>query len=122
MAALENVPLCLIPGQMPSVLFSRLAPGTRIEPHHGAVNSRLICHLPLLVPQHCGELRVGNYSKAWREGELLVFDDSMEHEAWNHSRERRVVLLFDIWRPELDPEEWHWVAKMLQAVKAYEER
>jgi len=30
-----------------------------------------------------------------------------------------VVLLFDIWRPELDPEERHWVTKMLQAVKAY---
>jgi aspartate beta-hydroxylase len=121
MAALEQVPLCLIPGQMPSVLFSRLAPGTRIEPHYGAVNSRLICHLPLVVPPNCGELRVGNDSKAWREGELLVFDDSMEHEAWNHSAERRVVLLFDIWRPELDSEERHWVTKMLQAVKAYAE-
>jgi aspartate beta-hydroxylase len=119
MAALEQVPLCLIPGQMPSVLFSRLAPGTRIEPHYGAVNSRLICHLPLVVPQNCGELRVGNHSKAWREGELLVFDDSMEHEAWNHSQASRTVLLFDIWRPELDPEERYWVSKMLQAVKAY---
>lgn len=121
MAALEQVPLCLIPGQMPSVLFSRLAPATRIEPHHGAVNSRLICHLPLVVPRDCGELRVGNYSRPWREGNLLVFDDSVEHEAWNHSRERRVVLLFDIWRPELEPEERHWVTKMLQAVKAYGE-
>ncbi|MFU8764630.1 MAG: aspartyl/asparaginyl beta-hydroxylase domain-containing protein [Haliea sp.] len=120
-AALEQVPLCLIPGQMPSVLFSRLAPATRIEPHHGAVNSRLICHLPLVVPLNCGELRVGNDSKAWREGELLVFDDSMEHEAWNHSAERRVVLLFDIWRPELELEERHWVTKMLQAVKSYAE-
>jgi len=119
MAALEQVPLCLIPGQMPSVLFSRLAPGTRIEPHYGAVNSRLICHLPLVVPPNCGELRVGNYSKAWREGELLVFDDSMEHEAWNHSQAPRTVLLFDIWRPELNPEERYWVTKMLQAVKAY---
>jgi len=119
MAALEQVPLCLIPGQMPSVLFSRLAPGTRIEPHYGAVNSRLICHLPLVVPPNCGELRAGNYSKAWREGELLVFDDSMEHEAWNHSQAPRTVLLFDIWRPELNPEERYWVTKMLQAVKAY---
>ncbi|QIB65497.1 aspartyl/asparaginyl beta-hydroxylase domain-containing protein [Kineobactrum salinum] len=118
-AALEQVPLCLIPGQMPSVLFSRLAPGARIEPHHGAVNSRLICHLPLVVPSHCGELRVGNYSRAWREGELLIFDDSVEHEAWNQSQEPRVVLLFDIWRPELSPEERGWLSQLLQAVKAY---
>lgn len=120
-AALEQVPLCLIPGQMPSVLFSRLAPGARIEPHHGVVNSRLICHLPLVVPARCGELRVGNYSRAWREGELLIFDDSVEHEAWNESPEPRVVLLFDIWRPELTAEERHWVTQMLRAVKAYGE-
>ncbi|MEQ9463707.1 MAG: aspartyl/asparaginyl beta-hydroxylase domain-containing protein [Haliea sp.] len=120
MAALAGVPLCLIPGQMPSVLFSKLAPGARIEPHHGAVNSRLICHLPLVVPQNCGELRVGNDSRSWREGELLVFDDSMEHEAWNQSREARVVLLFDIWRPELSDSERHWVSTMLQAVKTYQ--
>ncbi|MFO7552572.1 MAG: aspartyl/asparaginyl beta-hydroxylase domain-containing protein [Haliea sp.] len=120
MAALAAVPLCIIPGQMPSVLFSSLAPGARIEPHHGAVNSRLICHLPLLVPQNCGELRVGNDSRPWREGELLVFDDSVEHEAWNQSNETRVVLLFDIWRPELTADERHWVSTMLQAVKAFQ--
>lgn len=120
LAALAAVPLCIIPGQMPSVLFSSLAPGARIEPHHGAVNSRLICHLPLLVPQNCGELRVGNDSRPWREGELLVFDDSVEHEAWNRSNETRVVLLFDIWRPELTADERHWVSTMLQAVKAFQ--
>ncbi|PLW83532.1 aspartyl beta-hydroxylase [Kineobactrum sediminis] len=121
MAALEQVPLCLIPGQMPGVLFSRLAPGARIEPHYGAVNSRLICHLPLIVPPNCGELRVGNHSKSWREGELLIFDDSMEHEAANPSSRDRIVLLFDIWRPELDPGERHWISQMLQAVKEYPE-
>jgi aspartyl/asparaginyl beta-hydroxylase (cupin superfamily) len=76
--------------------------------------------LPLVVPPQCGELRVGNDRRSWREGELLVFDDTMEHEAWNESREERVVLLFDIWRPELGEAERHWVATMLQAVKAYE--
>ncbi len=118
-AALEQVPLCKVPGQMPSALFSRLAPGARIVPHHGAVNTRLICHLPLIVPPDCGALRVGNYERAWREGEAFVFDDSMEHEAWNPSARERVVLLFDIWRPELTDEERHWVSRMLQAVDAY---
>lgn len=120
MAALAAVPLCIIPGQMPSVLFSSLAPGAHIEPHHGAVNSRLICHLPLLVPRDCGELRVGNESRRWEEGELLIFDDSVEHEARNQSNETRVVLLFDIWRPELAADERHWVSTMLQAVKAFQ--
>ncbi|MBN7799015.1 aspartyl/asparaginyl beta-hydroxylase domain-containing protein [Parahaliea mediterranea] len=118
--ALSRLPLCQIPGQMPSVLFSRLSPGATIVPHYGAVNTRLICHLPLIVPPDCGALRVGNYQRPWREGELLIFDDSMEHEAWNPSARERVVLLFDIWRPELNEEERQWVSRMLQAVKAYE--
>ena len=46
-------------------------------------------------------LRVGNEERAVRAGELMIFDDSIEHEAWNDSDEPRVVLLFEIWRPEL---------------------
>ena len=76
---------------------------------------------PLIVPENCGALRVGNTQKAWQEGELLIFDDSMEHEAWNHSDRDRVVLLFDIWRPELSAEERQWVSAMLLAVKSFGE-
>jgi len=117
MAALAQVPLCRIAGRTPSVLFSMLRPGTRIRPHHGFTNARLICHLPLIVPAQCG-LRVGNETRAWREGELTVFDDSIEHEAWNLSGEIRVVLLFDIWRPELTTQEQELVAAILEAAKA----
>ena len=115
MALLRDVPLCRVNGRTPSVLFSLLRPGARIPPHHGFTNVRLICHLPLVVPGGCG-LRVGNETREWREGELLMFDDTMEHEAWNSSSELRVVLLFDIWRPELSHEERTLVAAMLEAV------
>jgi aspartyl/asparaginyl beta-hydroxylase (cupin superfamily) len=118
MAALREVPLCRIEGRTPSVLFSLLRPGARIPPHHGFMNTRLICHLPLIVPPKCG-LRVGNETGAWREGELMVFDDSIEHEAWNSSTELRVVLLFDIWRPELPDAERALVAGMLEAIDSY---
>ena len=120
MAALENAPLPRVPGQTPTALFSKLAPGATIPPHHGVLNTRLICHLPLIVPPNCGSLRVGNYHKAWREGEAFVFDDSIEHEAWNHSELPRVVLLFDIWRPELSADERHWLTEMLQIVDDYQ--
>lgn len=119
--ALAAAPLCRIPGQTPSVLFSRLAPGSTIAPHHGLVNTRLICHLPLVVPAGCGELRVGNHQRGWREGELLIFDDSVEHEAWNDSDRARTVLLLDIWRPELSEEERHWVTRILEMVTSYGE-
>lgn len=118
-AALEAVPSPDVPGQTPTALFSRLAPGTHIPPHNGMVNTRLICHLPIIVPRNCGELRVGNYSRPWVEGEALVFDDSIEHEAINRSDESRVVLLFDIWRPELSEDERHWVRTLLQAVDSF---
>ncbi len=115
MAALRELPLCRIRGRTPSVLFSLLRPGTRIRPHCGYTNARLICHLPVIVPPECA-LRVGNETRAWREAQLVVFDDSIEHEAWNLSDRLRVVLLFDIWRPELTDKERSLVAATLEAV------
>jgi aspartate beta-hydroxylase len=118
MAALEAVPLARSPGRTPAVLFSLLRPGVRIPPHTGYTNARLICHLPLIVPEGCG-LRVGNEVRSWTRGEALIFDDSIEHEAWNSSDRLRVVLLFDIWRPELTEEERKLVATLLAAVGTF---
>ena len=116
--SLSAAPLCAIPDRTPSVLFSLLRPGARIPPHTGYINARLICHLPLIVPDGCG-FRVGNETRAWREGELTAFDDTMEHEAWNEGDRLRVVLLFEIWRPELSEQERRQVSAMVQAVDAY---
>jgi aspartyl/asparaginyl beta-hydroxylase (cupin superfamily) len=120
MRALEAAPLPQVPGSTPHALYSRLAANTRIPPHVGLINTRLICHLPLLVPENCGALRCGSETQAWVEGRAFVFDDSIEHEAWNDSDQDRVVLLFDIWRPELSEEERELVGAMLQAVESYE--
>lgn len=119
MAAIETAPLCRIPGRTPSVLFSLLGPGAHIAPHHGFTNARFICHLPLIVPDGCA-MRVGAETRVWREGEACVFDDSVEHEAWNRHPDRlRVVLIFDIWRPELSPAEQVMICDLLQAVDRY---
>jgi aspartate beta-hydroxylase len=118
MAALREVPLCRIEGRTPSVIFSALRPGARIPPHNGYTNIRLICHLPLIVPGSCA-LRVGNETRPPREGELVVFDDSIEHEAWNNSNELRVILLFDIWRPELSVDERAQVAATLECIDRF---
>lgn len=116
--ALKNVPLPDTKGRAPMVLFSVLKPGTKIAPHHGFLNTRLICHLPLVVPPKCG-LRVGNQVHEWQPGKLVIFDDSIEHEAWNDSEHTRVVLIFDIWRPELSLEERGLVSSLLEAVDSY---
>lgn len=118
LAALEEVPLARIEGRTPSILFSLLRPGARIEPHTGFLNTRLICHLPLIVPPGC-RFRVGNEERQWERGKAWVFDDTIEHEAWNSSRETRVILIFDVWRPELTDEERALVETLLKAVDAY---
>lgn len=103
-AAALSAPLPRIAGWGPTVLFSMLRAGARIAAHNGMFNSRLICHLPLIVPPGCG-FRVGNEVREWQEGKLLIFDDTIEHEAWNDSDKDRIILIFDIWRPELSERE-----------------
>lgn len=118
LAALELAPQPVIPGRAPIALFSRLTPGTHIQPHHGLLNTRLICHLPLIVPDGCG-LRVGAETRNWREGEMLIFDDSFEHEAWNRGASDRTILLFEIWRPDIDADERDQLTRIFSAIDTY---
>ncbi|MBV8685653.1 MAG: aspartyl/asparaginyl beta-hydroxylase domain-containing protein [Alphaproteobacteria bacterium] len=116
--ALSKVPMTRIGARTPSVLFSLLRPGAHIPPHTGMLNSRLICHLPLVVPPGCW-LRAGNEVRAWEEGKLLIFDDSFEHEARNPSDALRVILLFDIWKPELSEAERAGVSTLFEAIDGF---
>jgi aspartyl/asparaginyl beta-hydroxylase (cupin superfamily) len=116
--ALRNAPLARVPNRSPVVLFSLLRPGMHIPPHNGLVNTRLICHLPLLVPGRC-RLRVGNETREWVTGKAWAFDDSIDHEAWNDSDQTRVILLFDIWRPEITPAERGLVTQLFEAIDDY---
>lgn len=119
MAALATAPVPVIAGRSPMAIFSRLEPGTHIRPHHGMLNTRLICHVPLIAPDGCA-LRVGAETRAWREGEALVFDDSFEHEAWNRGTRTRVVLLFEIWRPELSAVEREALTHIFTTIDSYQ--
>jgi aspartate beta-hydroxylase len=100
LAALEAAPVVRIAGRGPTSLFSLLEPKTRIPPHTGTTNIRLTVHIPLIVPPKCG-FRVGTQVREWHPGTLLIFDDTIEHEAWNDSDEDRVIVIFDIWNPFL---------------------
>ena len=114
-AALERVPMPVIANRSPMALFSVLEAQTHIQPHHGLLNTRLICHLPLIVPTDC-RLRVGAETREWQEDRCLIFDDSIEHEAWNRSDRTRVVLLFEIWRPDLTLAERTALAAIFEAI------
>jgi len=116
--AIRHTPLCDIAPRAPTIMFSLLRGHARIPAHTGMINARLICHLPLIVPPGCG-FRVGNEVREWEVGKLVIFDDTIEHEAWNDSDEDRVVLIFDVWRPELSEADRVAVQTVFAGIDAY---
>ena len=101
---LKTAPQPIQVDRTPSAMFSLLKAKTRIPPHTGVSNVRLVTHVPLIVPENCG-FRVGNETREWVPGRAWVFDDTIEHEAWNESDQPRAVLIFDIWHPHLSEAE-----------------
>ena len=116
-ALVEMLPMARIPGRAPTVFFSILKAGAHIPPHTGVTNTRTIIHLPLIVPGNC-EFRVGGETRAWREGEAIAFDDTIEHEAWNRSDRDRAVLIFDVWNPYLSHTEQALIAQSFAVADA----
>ncbi len=92
--------------------FSTMKPKTSIAAHYGSTNLKLRCHFPLFVPEKA-YLRVASDPRPWQEGKMIVFDDSYEHEAANLSEsEERVILLMDIWNPQIKKEEIAEISNM----------
>lgn len=96
------------------IYFSQLAPKTYVAPHHGPTNMRLRCHLGLEIPDSCG-IRVDGKVGGWTEGRCIVIDDSFTHDVWNWSERRRVVLVVDLWHPELSARE----VALIRAINLY---
>jgi hypothetical protein len=114
MALLQTLDQPDIPRRGPNAMFSLLAPGAHIPPHTGVANTRLVCHLPLVVPPGCW-FRVGAERRAWEVGKAFVFDDTIEHEAANESQALRVVLIVDAWHPDLSAAERAAVTEVMAA-------
>lgn len=107
-----------MPGTCPNAMFSVLQPKAKIPPHNGETNARLVAHLPLVVPDKC-LFRVGYDTRRWVEGEVMIFDDTIEHDAINDSEQIRVILLFDVWNPLISVEERQIVQKMAEAERRF---
>jgi len=90
-----------------TIKFSVIESSAHVLPHCGQTNSKLRAHLALSVPQGQTQeerprMRVGSETVHWREGEVIIFDDSFEHEVWNETNDTRIVLIVDFNHPELD--------------------
>jgi aspartate beta-hydroxylase len=115
-SALDALPtLVRIREHAPEVCYSILKPGTHILKHRGVTNTRLVTHLPLVIPPNCA-INVGGEEKVWQVGECFSFDDSIEHEAWNRSDQTRVVMLLDVWNPYLTPPECEAITSLIEGI------
>jgi aspartate beta-hydroxylase len=117
-ALLAKAPFADVPGYAPTAFFSILDRKSHIPPHTGVTNSRLIVHLPLVVPPQC-RFRVGSETREWEVGKAWVFDDTIEHEAWNDSEVPRAILIFDTWNPALTGGERELIRTAVPAIKDY---
>ena len=117
-ALLEGLPMARQESFAPTAVFSALEPHTHIPPHTGSATVRLLCHLPLVLPGPA-RFRVGNTTRDWKIGEAWVFDDTIEHEAWNDADALRVILIFDVWNPFLAEGEKALITAMMQAQRQY---
>jgi aspartate beta-hydroxylase len=118
MELLAGMPQPRVQRRSPAAMFSALQPRTRIPPHTGVANTRLVVHVPLIVPEGCG-FRVGNETRQWRPGTAWVFDDTMEHEAWNDSDQPRTILIFDVWNPLLSQAERDLVTAVMESIDKF---
>lgn len=115
---LQQLPLHDVPGYAPTAFFSILDAKSHIPAHTGVTNTRVITHVPLVVPEGC-RFRVGSETREWRPGTAWIFDDSIEHEAWNDSEVPRAILIFDVWNPFLTPAERALVSRAVCEMKQY---
>jgi len=108
------------------VFFSNLGGGAKIEAHNAPANLRLRIHLPIVVKDNgtnpetglpkCG-IRVATSIRSYEQDQALVLDDAFDHEVWNETSENRVVLLVDIWHPDVTQAEKEAIVDMFQAAK-----
>jgi len=117
-ALLESLPMARQDDFAPTAVFSALQPHTHIPPHTGSANVRLLCHLPLILPGPA-RFRVGNTTRDWKMGQAWIFDDTIEHEAWNDADSLRVILIFDVWNPYLAESEKALITAMMQAQRRF---
>ena len=118
MPALAGAPLPDQPGRTPLAMFSLLKPHTRSRRIPACRNMRLVTHLPLIVPRGL-RLPGRQRYREWVPGKAWVFDDTIEHEAWNLSGQLRVVLIFDIWHPHLSLAERALIGAMTRGINAF---
>ena len=111
----------VVPRQYHHCFFSAMNPDTHIIKHHGPTNKKLRFHLPILGVEG-SRLRAGNEIKELKEGVGYVFDDSFEHEAWHDGDNTRVILIVDLWHPDLSDDEVRFLSLIQKSKMKFEKK
>jgi len=93
-----------IPGLV-SFSISVLSPQTHIIEHFGDTDANYRLHVPILIPAglpECG-FKVSGTPIAWDK--IFAFSDAHLHEAWNNTDKPRIILMVDVLREELLPQQ-----------------
>lgn len=91
------------------VFFASMQAASEIQPHSDFTNFVLTSHLALDIPQS-GEnvcrLTVGDTTRQWINGNVMLFDTSLLHDAINESPDQtRYILMLRVWHPDLSDTE-----------------
>ena len=114
---LRSLPLCEC--TLARAYVSILTAHKSITPHHGRSNVKLRMQLPVIMgsaSEGFSEIRVGGIPHRYEEGQPILFDDTFLHEVHNCSAVDRVVLLVDIWHPELTAAEIDSISRVFSPV------
>lgn len=90
------------------VFFASMEPHSTIQPHSDFTNFVLTSHLALDIPysgtNQC-RLTIADQTREWINGEVMLFDTSLMHDAVNESDRTRYILMFRVWHPDLSEAE-----------------
>lgn len=86
--------------QVKGAMFTMLPPGARLGAHRDPYAGSLRYHLGLVTPNSddC-YIDVDGQRYSWRDGEVVMFDETYIHSAENKTDKNRIILFLDIKRP-----------------------
>ncbi|EGR28675.1 hypothetical protein IMG5_170590 [Ichthyophthirius multifiliis] len=116
-----NLIVNMFPRHYCHAFISAMQPNTHILKHNGPTNKKLRFHMPLIGVKD-SRLRVGEHIIEQQEGKCYVFDDSFEHEAWHNGPETRIILIIDIWHPDLSNQEIKFLSLIQNAKMKFEKQ
>ena len=105
---IENLP------NIKTAFISILDPYANITPHEGPFKGFVRIHLGLDTPQSddC-YISVDNKKLIWKNGEILLFDDTYTHYVKNNTNKKRIILFCDIIRPTFIPNHLNLLVKLI---------